>query len=143
MAVPWAMLAAAGIGMLQGRQQDKAQRKAMEMQALQNKYAPLFGQAPSSVAPMQDNTLKGLVAGGMTGYQQAMNYEMMKNAMQEASDDPKTSGFGTGSDLAMHLGPYSGQMITKPESGGMGTTATRKYNPWSTAHSYPNIQEMG
>lgn len=100
----WPAVIAAGVGLLQGMQQDRANKQAMKLQAEQNRYAPLFGQAPGGFQPMsQGNALSGALAGGMGGWQTAMNYEMMKNAMG-------SGGGSTGNDLAMNYmkeNPYA------------------------------------
>lgn len=95
-----------GVGLLQGSQQAKQQAKQMEMQAMQNRYAPLFGQAPGQVGQQSPAALQGLISGGLGGYQQGLNYEMMKNALGAAG------GSSTGNDIAMNYQQTPGNMYT-------------------------------
>ena len=93
----------AGIGVLQGMQKDKQGREAAKLQAMQNRYAPIFGQAPGAVslgAP-GGSAVAGGLAGGLGGLQTMMNYNMMKDAMQRVNR-------GSGNQLAMNMdtNPY-------------------------------------
>lgn len=95
----------AGMGVLQGKQQDKQAREQMKLNAIQQRFAPLFGQAPGApqAAPMNTALQKGL-AGGLGGFQTMMNYQMMQNAMNQAG----SPSAGSGTDpLAMNTrNPY-------------------------------------
>jgi hypothetical protein len=83
-----------GVGMLQGAQQDKQAREQMKMNAMNQRFAPLFGQAPGAaqVAP-EGGALRGGLAGALGGLQTSMNYDMMKNAMAKAQT-PATGQMG-------------------------------------------------
>lgn len=97
----WPALVAAGIGIMQGMKQDRANRAAMRQQAEMNRYAPLFGRAPGQLQQLStSNALQGGLAGGMGGMQAQMNYDMMKQMMNSNNSGQPT--FTTGNDLAMN-----------------------------------------
>ena len=78
----WPAVIAAGMGVLQGMKKDKQNREAMKMQALENRYAPLFNQAPSSFRQLDTGQAgAGGLAGAVGGYQTSMNQRMMEEAM--------------------------------------------------------------
>lgn len=88
-----------GVGLLQGKQQDERARQQMKLNSMQQRFAPLFGQAPGAPETAQDgNAIKGGLAGALGGLQTGLNYEMMKNAMAQAG--PQLLGQ---SDVAMNL----------------------------------------
>lgn len=63
-----APLIGAGVGAYLGKQQQKAAEDARKEQALINMYAPLFGKAPTAVAPRQDMVTPGALSGAMSAY---------------------------------------------------------------------------
>lgn len=76
-----------GVGLLQGAQQDKQNREQMKLNAMQQRFAPLFGQAPG--APQAQQTPGALgqgLSGALGGFQTAMNYKMMENAMNQVNN---------------------------------------------------------
>lgn len=100
----WLPAIMGGIGLLQGAQKDKQAREQMKLNAMQQRFAPLFGQAPG--APQAAGTPGALasgLAGALGGYQTGLNYDMMKNAMNKAGTSP-SAGTGTGL-VAMNTRP--------------------------------------
>ena len=104
----WLPAIMGGLGVLRGVQDDKRAREQMKLDAMQQRFAPLFGQAPGApqAAPADTALGKG-IAGALGGYQTAMNYEMMKNALANAGQ-----GGGGANLLGMNTradqNPYQG-----------------------------------
>ena len=97
-------LLGAGSGILGGAMQDKSAKEAVKQQnkmnAIQNRYAPLFNQAPVAMqAAPQSRTVSSALSGAMGGLQTGMNYKMMDDALAKAATTPTGS---TGNDLAMN-----------------------------------------
>jgi len=98
----WMPLIGAGMGLLQGAQKDKQAQEQMKMQAMQNRYAPLFNQAPGRMQIGQTSNVMGdTLSGALGGYQTGMNMKMMENALG-LSDIGNASS--TGNDVAMNMG---------------------------------------
>ena len=82
----WVPAIMAGMGALKGLKEEDQQIDQMKMNAMQQRFAPLFGQAPGAHQGFQSGQAaqKG-IAGALGGMQTSMNYDMMKNAMNQAA----------------------------------------------------------
>ena len=102
-----------GVGLLQGGQQDKQAREQMKLNAMQQRFAPLFGNAPGAaqMGP-EGEALRGGLSGALGGYQTGLNFDMMKNAMMKAQGSPQ----GLTEGVAMNTRPQN----SNPYGGGMG-----------------------
>ena len=89
-------LIGAGTGILGGLQKDKAARQQMKLNAMQQRFAPLFGQAPgAAMGAPQNQALSSGLAGALGGFQTGANYQMMQAALkaaQKKKDPYQTAG---------------------------------------------------
>lgn len=98
------MAAMAAMGAIQGAQQENAERKSRQNQALVNRYAPLFGQQVKAVDPAQNHILPNIFTGAIRGYEMGSQFDM-DEALRDAAKQQMVTPSNSGNVYGLNLPP--------------------------------------